>query len=53
MYFELWASGGPAWAVVPGSSGLARHETGPQAVLGPLVEPVGWHGTARLDIGPG
>ena len=31
MYFELWASGGPAWAAVPGSSGLARHETGPRA----------------------
>ena len=31
MYFELWASGGPAWAVVSGSSGLARHETDPQA----------------------
>jgi len=31
MYFELWASGGPTWAVVPGSSGLARYETGPRA----------------------
>ena len=31
MYFELWASGGPVSTIVPGSSGLARHETGPRA----------------------
>ena len=31
MYFELWASGGPVSTIVPGSSGLARDETGPQA----------------------
>ena len=31
MFFEPWASGGPACAIVPGSSGLARHETGPWA----------------------
>ena len=55
MYFELWASGGPAWAAVPSSSGLARHETGPRAR--------GWaagraRGLARHDLtlywaGPG
>ena len=31
MYFELWASGSPVGTIVPGSSGLARHETGPRA----------------------
>ena len=31
MYFELWASGGPVGTIVPGSSGLAWHETGPRA----------------------
>ena len=31
MYFELWASDDPVWVVVAGSSGLARHETGPRA----------------------
>ena len=46
MYFELWISGSPAWAVVPGSSGLARDETGPRALAWAAGRARGlaWHG---------
>ena len=55
MYFELWASGGPAWAAVPGSSGLARHETGPRARAWAAGRARGlaWHGPTLYWAGPG
>ena len=55
MYFELWVLGGPAWAAVPGSSGLARHETGPRArawAAGRARE-LAWYGPTLYWAGPG
>ena len=55
MYFELWASGGPAWAAVPGSSGLARHETGLRARAWAVGRARGLarHGPTLYWAGPG
>ena len=55
MNFELWASGGPAWAAVPGSSGLAWHETGPRARAWAASRARGLarHGPTLYWAGPG